>query len=227
MFVQQFTVLQTKVLQKLVSCSVNVCSPKACTWKMKYGTEFLLDVLIKLILIFIYASYLLQILSENAMCISVQPRSPQEWRILVTEPHHPCTSKWITWFSGYQIYSSPSHVKLPHFWFLPLSLFVIILPFSLSPVLGIMHTVFLVPSCTAAFLFLSKLSLQERKKHGHYLAAGWKMNSMTEQRAMGSRELGAAPAQCSCRHSETGKRLPDCQQKPSHHLVSLYWSCVR
>lgn len=78
MFVQQFTVLQTKVLQKLVSCSVNVCSPKACTWKMKYGTEFLLAVLIKLILIFIYASYLLQILSENAMCISVQPRSPQE-----------------------------------------------------------------------------------------------------------------------------------------------------
>lgn len=43
-----------------------------------------------------------------------------------------------------------------------LSLFVITLPFSLSPVLRIIHRLFLVPSCTAAFLVLWKLSLQER-----------------------------------------------------------------
>lgn len=54
-----------------------------------------------------------------------------------------------------------------------------------------------------------------------------KMNSMTEQRAMGSRELGAAPAQCSCRCSGTGKHFSDCRQKPSHHFVSLSWWCVR
>lgn len=157
-------------------------------------------------------------------CISMQPRSPQECRTLVTEPHHPCTSKWIIWFSGHQIYSSPSHVKFPHFLFLPLSLFVIILPFSLSPVLRIIHTVFLVPGCTAAFLFLWKLSLQEGKKPGRYSAAGWKMNSMTEQHMWGAGSLGQPL------HSAlVGTQKPGsiyCQ-KPSHHLVSLYWSRVR
>lgn len=127
--------------------------------------EVLLAILIKLILSFVLFMLLTFCKSSQKLpcCILMQPKSLQGCRISVTEPHHPCTNKLIIWFSDYQIHSSLSHVNLPHFSFLPLcpplSLFVLFLTASLSPVLGIIYTVSLVPSCTAPSLFLLMFSL--------------------------------------------------------------------
>ena len=93
--------------------------------------EFLLAVLIKRILSFVLFMLLTFCKSSQKLpcCILMQPNSHQECRISVTEPHHPCTNKLIIWFSDYQIHSSLSHVKLPHFSFLPLSVCVCVSPF--------------------------------------------------------------------------------------------------
>lgn len=77
--------------------------------------QLLLAVSIKLILSFTYCSYLCKSSQKSPCCILRQPKSPQECRILVTEPHHPCTNKLIKIFRDYQIHNSLSHVRLPRF----------------------------------------------------------------------------------------------------------------
>lgn len=70
----------------------------------------------------------------------------------------------IQWLPNLQL---PLRVKLLYSSFLSLSLFVFIASrYSLVPVPGFIYMVFLVPSCTTAFLFLQMFSLQKREKHG-------------------------------------------------------------
>lgn len=147
--------------------------------------------------------------SQKLPCyIFMQQKSPQAYRISVTEPH-PCNNEQIAWFSEYQISSSLSLIKLPYFSSLPLSVcfFVLIVSHaSLFPMTGIICTVFLMPSRTIAFLFLQMFSLQKGKKHSTGHSAGLadkRWTNIIDQCAMENREHGAAPSWCCCRHSET------------------------
>lgn len=157
---------------------MSICSQRpialCSTCKMKYCTNRVFVGCIDqayFFLCFICASYLQQILSEITTLYShtakISPKNAgyRSLNLIIRAPiNELCDS--VTARS-----TAPSHVKLPYFSFLPLSLlpfvYLLLLIASLSLMLGIIHTVFQVPSCTTTFLFLLLFSLWKRKKHDH------------------------------------------------------------
>lgn len=117
----------------------------------------------------------------------------------INELHDSVTNRFLAPYP-----SLNPHISHPS---LSLCLFVLIVSHaSLFPMPGIICTVFLVPSRTTAFLFLQMFSLQKGKKHSTGHPAGLadkRWTNITEQCAVESREHGAAPSWCCCRHSET------------------------
>lgn len=217
---------------------MSICSQKpvalCSTCKMKYCTNRVFVGCIDqawFILCFIYASYLQQILSEVTTLYSHAAKNTG-YRSLnliihapVNELHDSVTTRSTApslMLNSHISHSSPS---------LSPSLCVFIVSHCSSVPSARDYTHGIISGAKLYYclpVFTNVFSVE--KKCGHRWAAGEKMNNTIELRAVGSREHRAAPAHCSSRRSETvhnGKQIQDHGQKPSHHLVSLYWSHVR